>query len=139
MRASTLVVCIAIGTAPVLHSQTKALPSVIAAGLEAYKVNGAAAAVTRWMKNSPIPELSGATTEAFKQIERAYGRMGGYEILQVVPLGTYASRSYLVILYEKGPVYAWFDCYKAKDEWIMTSFLFNTKPDLILPPRLLNQ
>jgi hypothetical protein len=137
MRAITSAVCIAIVAAPAVRSQTAALPPVVRAGLEAYKVNGAAAGVRRWLTNSPITEQSGSTTQAFEQVERAYGRMVGYEILEVIHLGTYASRSYLIILYEKGPVYAWFDCYKPKDEWIMTSFLFNTKADLILPPKLL--
>ncbi len=137
MRAITSVFCLAIAAAPALGSQSAALPPVVRAGLETYKINGAAAAVSRWLTNSPITAQSSATTQAFEQVERAYGRMVGYEILAIVPLGTYASRSYLIILYEKGPVYAWFDCYKPKDEWIMTSFLFNTKADLILPPKML--
>jgi hypothetical protein len=137
MRAITSVFCIAIAAAPALRAQTSKLPPVVRAGLEVYKVSGSAAAVTRWLKGSPVTDVSGNAAKGFEQIETAYGRMVGYEVLDVVPFGTYASRTYLVILYEKGPAFAWFDCYLPKDEWIVTGFLFNAKPDPILPPKML--
>jgi hypothetical protein len=137
MRAIMLVVCIATLTTPVLRAQTAQVPPVIRAGMEAYKVGGAAAAAVRWLKDSPITEASGSAIQGFAQIELAYGRMIGYDVLQVVHFGTYAERTYVVILYEKGPVYAWFDCYMAKDDWITTAFLFNTKADQILPPKMM--
>src|SRR6266511_3272326 len=54
MRAITSVFCLAIAAAPALGSQSAALPPVVRAGLETYKINGAAAAVSRWLTNSPI-------------------------------------------------------------------------------------
>jgi hypothetical protein len=138
MRASALLVLVAIGAAPNLHSQSLEAPPIIVAGLEVYKASDVAAALTAWMKNSPVSDQSIPTTRAaFEQIESAYGHMVGYDVLQVVPLGRYASRSYVVILYEKGPIYSWFDCYRRGEEWIVTGFLFNTKPDAILPPTML--
>jgi len=137
MRAIISALCLTIATVPALRSQTPALPGVVRAGLEAYKVSGAYSAVKTWLANSAIVEQSGATAQAFQKAEQAYGRMVGYETLEVVPLGTHASRSYVIILYEKGPIYVWFECYKTKDDWIMTSFLFNAKADLILPPKML--
>ncbi len=59
--------------------------------------------------------------------------MVGYDILRVIPFGPHASRTYVVILYQKGPLYVWFDCYEATGQWIMTAFLFNTRADSILP------
>jgi len=137
MRAITLALCLAMAAAPALASQTATLPPVVRAGLEAFKATGAPTAMKTWLANSPIPEQANATAAAFENIEHAYGRMVGYETLEVIPLGTHASRSYVIVLYEKGPVYFWFDCYKSKNDWIMTGFLMNTKPDVILPPALL--
>jgi hypothetical protein len=137
MRAIIFVLCLAMAAAPALASQTATLPPVVRAGLEAYKTTGAPTAMKTWLTNSPIVEQVNTTVPAFENIEHAYGRMVGYETLEVIPMGTHASRSYVILLYEKGPVYMWFDCYKSKDDWIMTSFLMNTKPDIIIPPKLL--
>jgi len=129
------VVCMAIAATPALNGQTPAMPPVIRDGLEIYKVKGAAAAVARWLKDSPITDGSDVARELAK-IEGFYGRMVGYDVLDVVRFGAYASRSYIVILFEKGPVYAWVDCYLPKDQWIVTSLLFNTKADMILPAKM---
>jgi len=128
-------VCMAIAATPALNGQTLAMPPVIRDGLEIYKVKGAAAAVARWLKDSPITDGSDVARELAK-IEGFYGRMVGYDVLDVVRFGAYASRSYIVILFEKGPVYAWVDCYLPKDQWIVTSLLFNTKADMILPAKM---
>jgi hypothetical protein len=106
---------------------------VIRAGLDAYKQRGAAAAISTWLKNSPVGQASEATTSTLTHIEDGYGQMIGYDVLRVVPLGPHALRSYVVILYVKGPLYVRFDCYEARTQWIMTAFLFNTRPDSILP------
>ncbi len=137
MRAIRFALCLAMTAAPALASQTATLPPVVRAGLEAYKVNGSHTAMKTWLANSPIADELNSAVPAFEKIEQAYGRMVGYETLEVLPLGTHVSRSYVILLYEKGPTYIWFDCYKAKDDWIMTSFLMNTKPDVILPPTML--
>lgn len=132
-----LAVCIATLAAPVLRGQAVTLPPIVRAGLEAYKLRGATAAVAMWMKDSPITDLSDVT-RGLEQIETVYGKMVGYEPLETVAFGSYASRTYLVILFDKGPVYARFDCYMPKDQWIVTAFLFNTKPELILPAKMMS-
>ena len=138
MKPAILVaVVMAIAATDALHGQTPVMPPVIRDGLEIYKVKGSAAAIARWMKDSPITDGS-ELGQVLPKIEGFYGRMVGYELLDVVRFGAYASRSYIVILFEKGPVYAWFDCYLPKDQWIVTSLLFNTKPDMILPAKMLS-
>jgi len=137
MRSFVLVSCIVSLATPPLGGQTPALPPVIRAGMEAFKVRGHDAALARWIKDSPITDPSEAA-KAFTQIESVYGRMTGYEVLDVVPFGTYSSRSYLVILFEKGPVYARFDCFRPKDDWVIIDFVFNTKPDPILPATMMS-
>ena len=137
MRTIVLVSCIASLATPPLSGQTPALPPVIRAGMEVYKVRGHDAALARWIKDSPIIDPSEAA-KAFNQIESVYGHMMGYEVLDAVPFGTYASRTYLVILYEKGAVYARFDCFRPKDDWVIMDFVFNTKPEAILPPTMMS-
>jgi hypothetical protein len=131
-------VAVALTLAPMVRAQAPDVAPIVRAGLDAYKAGNAATALTTWFKGSPVPEQSTlAARGVLEQIESSYGRMVGYDVLQVAALGPHVTRSYIVLLYEKGPLYAWFDCYKTGDQWIMTGFLFNTKPDLILPPNLL--
>jgi len=54
-----------------------------------------------------------------------------------VALGRRVLRAYIVVFYERGPLYFHFDSYRASGNWIVVAFLFNTKPELILPPELL--
>jgi hypothetical protein len=109
----------------------------VRSGLLAYQQSGASAAIKAWSLDSPIADKGGEAQHAFEQIEAGYGHMIGYEVLAVVPIASHVLRSYVIILYESGPAYIWFDCYKKPDHWVMTGFLFNVKPDLILPPALL--
>jgi hypothetical protein len=136
MRAVLLLTCLAAAAATPLRGQSREIPSVIRDGLEIYKVKGASAATARWVKDSPITDPS-ELTRGLGLVENAYGRMVGYEVLDVIPLGKYAQRTYLILLFEKGPLYFWFDCYLYKDQWIITALLFNTKPDMILPAKML--
>ncbi len=131
-------VAVAFLLTPVARAQAPDLPPIVRSGLDALKNGTAASAMAAWLKGSPVPEQATPQARgALEQIESSYGHMVGYDVLKVVALGPHAARSYVVILYEKGPLYTWFDCFKNGDQWIMTGFLFNTKPDLILPPTLL--
>jgi len=120
-------------------AQTPEPPPVVRAGLEAYRQQGAAAAFRIWLVGSPIPEGQvGSNKAAFDQIEIGYGHMVGYDVLKVVPVGPHVSRTYIVMLYEKGPVYIYFDCYRGSERWIMTAFFFHARPDSILPRSMLD-
>jgi hypothetical protein len=40
---------------------------------------------------------------------------------------------YMVLNYEKGPLYAKFVCYRSEREWTVTDFVLNTKDTAVLP------
>ena len=138
MRTLPLSLIILLATAPGLSAQGTELPTVVRAGLMAYERGGISAALRIWSQDSPIADKFGSEVQhTFEQVKNVYRRMIGYDVLAVVQLGPHSARSYVVILYESGPSYIWFDCYKKADHWVMTGFLFNVKPDTILPPGML--
>ena len=140
MRLSTHLFLVLALLVPTLSAQRPELPNIVRAGLLAYEHGGAKPALKAWSQDSPIADKFGADVQdAFEKIEGAYGRMTGYDLLHVVQFGPHASRSYVVLLYQSGPVYMWFDCYKKMDHWVVTAFLFNTKPDPILPAGMFHQ
>ena len=44
---------------------------------------------------------------------------------------------YVVLLFERGPLYFYFDCYLAGPKWIVSALQYNGKPESILPQSML--
>ncbi len=115
--------------------QTPRLPTPVESGLQAYQTSGATAAVRSWLADSPLAsqrDLLNKTVAEFKAIEQTYGAFSSYEVLGIKSFGQRSLRCYLVLQYEKGPVFIYFDSYRTAKRWTVTGFLFNTKADLIL-------
>jgi len=110
-------------------------PAIVTDGLNAYWRNGGKAAWSVWVKGSSLEyELP---TDAFAGIEKAYGRMIGFETIRVTPVCPSMQRVYMLVKYERGPAYFSFDCYKTERDWIIPIMCYNTKPAAVLPERLL--
>ena len=116
----------------------KSVPLCIQAGMDAYKAKGPEEAVRAWIKDSPIDGSKDALTQAnfLRQIQDYYGAYQGYEIVSSRNLSSKAQIIYLVVNYEKGPLFGKFVTYKSDAGWILTSFIFNTKEEVIFPPSL---
>jgi hypothetical protein len=118
------------------------IPPIVTTGLEAYQKSGANAALEVWLKGSA---LDGDTTTRLNlirgltqiQIEAAYGKVVGFEPIRSVTIAPSLHRIYILIKFERGPIYAVFDCYKTEHGWIIPSLDFNAKPTAILPAQIL--
>jgi len=111
------------------------LPKVIVSGMNAYKADGPNAAVRAWIKGSPIEGSKEVLSQAnnLRQIQDFYGAYKGFHLIQSKDLSSNTRVIYLTIDFELGPVFAKFLMYRAEQDWILTSFLLNTNPDVILP------
>jgi hypothetical protein len=119
----------------------KDVPSVVTDGLNAYQKSGGKAALAAWLKGSPMENdttTSITMSGLLGQIETAYGKMVGFDVLQVVTVSPALQRLYILIRFEKGPVYASFDCYKGSVGWIIPIMNLNTKASEVLPANLLS-
>ena len=136
MKLALVVVCCLAASA---SAQTD-LPPIISNGLDAYQKTDGKAALAAWLKGSPVENDTTTKMQVnglLAQIEAAYGKMIGSETLRVVTLSPSMQRVYLLIKFEKGPLYASFDCYKSPTGWIVPICDFNTKANTILPAGLL--
>lgn len=115
------------------------VPRVVLDGFDAYRKSGLRAGLDAWLKTSPVAATVNLEQmmSALSQIEGLYGRMTGYDVLRVVHVGTRVRRVYFVVLYEKGPLYGYIDCYQTSQGWVVPGFLTNAQPGVILPPDLL--
>lgn len=119
------------------------LPPVVKVGYDTYIAKDLAAAFDVWMRGSA---LEGDKTSRLQllgglsQVESAYGKIESYEVLGSYDLSTRLKRIYVVSYHPKGPLFAYFDLYKGKDEsWVVYMFFFNTKPNEILPRELIDK
>jgi hypothetical protein len=143
-KSSRLIVLGAIVTSvvPPLQSQQARsvfVPPPVLAGLRTYEDQGARAALDVWLNGSSVAtdaDLRNSILESLRRIRQHYGLMKGYEILKAVWIGCHVVRTYVTILHERGPVFAYFDAYKG-DQWLISGLLFNTQPSAILPAELL--
>lgn len=112
------------------------LPPVILSGLQAYKDKGPDEAVRIWIKDSPIDGSKAALSQAnnLRQVQDFYGAYQFFEIVSAYEIGRRTRILYLILDFEKGPLFAKFVVYQSNHRWILTSFDFNTKEEMILPP-----
>lgn len=115
------------------------VPPVVISGLNVYRTNSLQAAYEIWSKGTLEHDKASreAAVTGLTQVESIYGKMTGYDIVKVVPIGAVVKRVYFVVHYEKGPVYAYFDCYNAGEKWMVSDLLFHTKANLVFPASLL--
>jgi len=115
-------------------------PKPLIDGFEAYKKSGFNAAWEIWMKGSPLE--GDATTRmnmkgGIAKIEAVYGKMIGYEILKSFHISPSTNRTYAVMLFEKGPIFLYVDCYRSPRGWIIPDMKFHTRANEIFPPEVI--
>jgi hypothetical protein len=120
------------GTSP------KAVPPIIATGMRAYKGGGPDAAIQAWIKGGPLDGNRSALSQAntLHQVQDFYGAYQSFDVLAVRSLDPRTHIFYLILNLERGPLFAKFVVYRSGDDWIVTSFNFNTSDEAILPPSL---
>ena len=111
------------------------VPKIILSGLEAYKAEGPEAAIKAWLKGSPIEGSKDALTQAnnLHQIQDYYGAYKTFDTIRSRNLSPNTRIIYLILNYEKGPLFAKFVAYRTEQGWILVSFAFNTKDEIIIP------
>lgn len=105
------------------------LPHIIASGLKAYGAGGAEEAVSTWIRGSVIDGSSQANL--LHQIQGLYGSYRTFDLIGVRQFGARTQIVYLTLDYDKGPVFAKFVTYKSEQGWILASFDFSTKDDIL--------
>ena len=135
---TTLVICSAISSARAQTTQLE-VPLIVRTGFDSLKASGFKSAVAAWMRGSPAedPSIPAQLMQSLGVVLEKYGPYQGYDIVGVVGIGEHVRRIYAVALFDRGPVYASFDCYSRGGSWIIPGFLMNAQAQMILPPAML--
>jgi hypothetical protein len=129
-------VCAAGQTSDSKNQKTnEALSPIVVSGLQAYKDKGPEEAVRAWIKGSGIDGSKEAMAQAntLRQVEDYYGKFQGFEVVKTSNLTPKTQVAYLVMDYEKGPVFAKFVSYRSEQGWVLAYFNFNTKEENLFP------
>ena len=129
--------------APVSRAQTRQpVPELINQGFNAYAQSGLNSALQVWLQNSLLDRNTLLRNElaALKQADATYGLFESGEVMQQVAITTRVTRVYLVLYYERAPLWAYFDLYKTRNgSEVISDIFFNTKVQVILPSDLLTK
>ncbi|MCG6918143.1 MAG: hypothetical protein LJE89_11440 [Deltaproteobacteria bacterium] len=115
-------------------------PKIVTSALETYKRTGFDEAFKIWMNGSPLENDKTSLMNVrggMTQVETIYGKMIGYELLKSYQISSATIRTYVVLFYEKGPLFMYLDCYKSPKGWIIPELQFHTQAQVILPKELL--
>ena len=142
MRLQVLLLVILLGSHSVGASAADvAAPAPAVAGLDAYKAEGAEAAVKAWLKGSPLEggrEAVGLVT-SLRGIEDLIGKYQGYFVAKTVAFTPNCQLSYIQLNHAKGPLFAKFLVFNTGKAWIVETLRFHTDPEQVWPSELLSE
>lgn len=76
--------------------------------------------------------------DSLKQLDAAYGKLEGSDVILELNAGTRARFIYFVLYYGKGTAYGYMEVFRLKSGgWVVADFKFNTNPREVIPETLL--
>jgi hypothetical protein len=117
------------------------LPDAVVRGLDALRLYGPEAAMTAWMRDSPIAGSQAVLeqTTALKGAVAPYGNGLGYQLIHTKTLTPRTGLYYLSLEFERGPVFCRLLAYQSKSASVVVGIAFDTDPTKLLPQELLSQ
>jgi hypothetical protein len=124
-------------------AQTKPpVPELINQGLNAYAQSGLNTALQIWLQNSLLDRdtLLRSELAALKRADASFGLFESGEVMRVAVITPRVTRVYLVLYYERAPLWAWFDLYRTRGgNQVISDVFFSPKVQVILPAELVAQ
>lgn len=144
MRRRVLVVTLAVlmtvlMVVPAAEAQQKGPLGPVEAGLDAYRSGGAEAAVRAWLRGGPLEGDTNAMAQAnmLKSIEAFYGGYRSYELVAEREIGASTRFAFLIMSYEKGPLFGRFILFRQAEDWTIVQFQVHTDPGEVWPDELI--
>lgn len=116
---------------------TLVIPSVVVDGMEKYHFNSADEAVKIWLQPTGEQSQETATTYAdtLRDTEKVYGKFIDYHLISVKWLSPSTALVYLVLNYERGPLFVRFVVYEYKSTQLVTQIDFGLVPEVVFPEK----
>lgn len=123
-------------TAALAQGKQPPVPEIINQGLTAYAQSDLNTALQIWLNHSLLDRSTLLRSElaALKHADANYGMFEQGEVMRVASITPRVTRVYLVLYYEKAPLWAWFDLYQTRNgRQVISDAYFSPKVQVILP------
>ena len=123
-------------TTAAVAAERDEVPESIRQGLRTYSESNYNIATEIWMKNISAEQPGDLKKEflSLGRIEHIYGSYEGYDLVQQVTFSPRTKRVYLVMYFERGPLWIYFDVFQRKDNtWLINGVRSDLNAEEILP------
>lgn len=122
-----------------IDAQATEIPSVVTEGLDLLIENKRTAAVAHWSRSWTDADTARSSTliESLDDLDRLLGVVQGYDLVKSFEVGPSILNLYLIVRYEKQPLFAFFALYRPKSEWQVNAVSWNTDAAAVFPSSLL--
>lgn len=141
LRAFLLAVVFVTGLAPLMSAQER-LPPLVMRGLQALQDQRCRDAIDIWTGDWQWPrdtERRQALMSTCDFLQEFGAALHGYDVFRVVTVTPHLTRIYIVLRYERHPMYLMVSAYApADDEWRVTAINWDRDPDKVFPETILD-
>jgi hypothetical protein len=111
------------------------VPRFVVNGFNSYKSVGPEAALKAWTEFSALENSKESADQVsyLHQVQGLYGPFEGYDFISSRLLTPRTRIVYVVMNYERGPLFAKFVIYRAAQRWLLSGIDFNLREEMILP------
>lgn len=122
------------------RAQTPTLPTVVSEGLDLLVADKRSEAVAAWGRVwTGADTVQAATLRAsLEEIGGLMGRARGYDLVRAFEIGENVRHLYVIIRYDKQPLYAFFLVYRPAREWQVNAVRWNTDAAAVFPTSLIS-
>jgi hypothetical protein len=138
MRYVALLALFALVRTPAGWAQ-ESLPAPVAHGLAALQEGHCEAAFQEWSASWTSAEDAAKRQQILTScgLLNALGALNGQDIIRTIDVTPHVQRVYVMLLYEKQPVYLMLVAYRSRAEWKVMTVNWNTDYDKVVPATLL--
>lgn len=143
LRPLLLLAALALSIPALVTAQTPPpIPIVIEQGFDAYAQNGLTSALDTWGNHSLLDRAALFKSEvpALKLADANFGLFERGEVVRTVAVTGRLTRVYVVLYYERAPLWAWFDLYTTRQgKQVISEVFFSPKLHQVLPEDILER
>jgi hypothetical protein len=133
MKMLALLLAVVLSTCAMAAPDVGKLPPIVRSGLEAYKADGAQAAINAWMIGSPIAltEEPQREVHTLRHFEDQFGAYQDFHLVRIVAISPTAQMIYVQLDYLKGPAFGKFLVYQTTEAWNIVTLSFGADPEAL--------
>jgi hypothetical protein len=112
------------------------VPRIVQQGIALLRSGNCGQAFDLWAGHWPDPQKS-QMSDSCSLLQDNGGALKGYDLLRVVTITPRLARIYLVLVYERQPIYFMFVAYKPDTpDWTINTINWNSDPDKVIPKEI---